>query len=102
MRFHPDVSELAAALDSRVDESVESMAAAILEMAPYRSGLVAPEELRRSLRLNLDYMIGAMRGQPVYLRAPQEIGSLRTRAGVPLPELLRAYRIGFAQLWGML
>ena len=102
MRFHPEVRELAGALESRVDEAVERIAAMILDMAPYRSGLVAQDELRRSLRLNLDFMIAAMRGQEVDLRPPQEIGRLRAAAGVPLPELLRAYRIGFAELWALL
>lgn len=66
--------------------------------------LVPNAELRRSIAHNLRAIVGAI-GHPrasLDLDPPQETGRRRAHQGVPLPEVLRAYRISFATLWDAL
>ena len=104
VRPHPKVARLAEAIDARMDEVVDRLTARVIaEMEPYRTGLVSPEEVRRSMAQNFQYMVDHLKGTAgPDLSAPRETGLRRGRAGVPLPELLRAYRIGFAELWRLL
>jgi hypothetical protein len=103
VRFHPDVRHLAEAIEPRTEETVERARQLIAKMGPYAGGLVDDGELKRSVALNFRYMIDSLGDRSaVDLSAPREIGRLRGQAGVPLPELLRAYRIGFAELWRVL
>ena len=99
-----DVAKLAAALDGRVDETVERLTATITtDIASYRAGVVDTDDVREAVRSNLLFMIDALRRSgPVELGAPRQTGLLRGQSGAPLPELLRAYRIGFAELWRLL
>ena len=62
--------------------------------------VVAPAELRRSVADNFTFMLGAMSAStiPTSGRRGAPAGR-RAHEGVPLPELLRAYRLGFAFLW---
>lgn len=101
---HPEVARLAEAIKSRLEDVVDELTDRILEMQPYRSGLlVTRDELRESLVLNLSYMVEHLAGDAeVDLWAPRDTGFRRGQAGAPLPELLRAYRIGFARLWQLL
>lgn len=63
---------------------------------------VPAAELRRSIVENLRFLVTAM-GCPddveVDLRTPVETGRRRARAAMPLPEVLRAYRLVFSTLW---
>jgi hypothetical protein len=57
-------------------------------------------ELKRSLRHNLTHVLGQLSGtQHPELEAPREIGRTRASQDVPLPEILRAYRLGFTFMW---
>src|SRR5579863_7809528 len=100
----PDVAQLAAALTGRLDEVVERLTATITtDIASYRAGVVDADDVREAVRSNLAFMIEALRRSgPVDLSAPRQTGLLRGQSGAPLPELLRAYRIGFAELWRLL
>jgi hypothetical protein len=56
--------------------------------------------LRRSGADNFTFMLGAMStSDDPDLGPPRRTGRRRAQEGVPLPELLRAYRLGFAFLW---
>jgi PucR C-terminal helix-turn-helix domain/GGDEF-like domain len=99
---HPEVAALAAALKLRFDELVDRLTERIAaEIDLYKSGaVVAPDELRRSVADNFTFMLGAMSTSDAPdLGPPQRTGRRRAQEGVPLPELLRAYRLGFAFLW---
>jgi len=98
------VARLAEAISERVDQIVDNLTERVIsEMEPYRKGLVSADEVRRSMDQNFRYMLDQMKGSSEPdLSAPRETGRRRGRDGVPLPELLRAYRIGFAELWRLL
>lgn len=65
---------------------------------------VSHEELQRSIERNLHFLLDGMAhgSRAADLAAPEETGRRRARAGVPLPEVLRAYRISFGTLWDAL
>jgi PucR C-terminal helix-turn-helix domain len=99
---HPEVAALAAALKLRFDELVERLVERIAaQIDLYGSeAVVAPVELRRSVGDNFTFMLGAMStSDDPDLGPPRRTGKRRAQEGVPLPELLRAYRLGFTFLW---
>ncbi|CAL9674544.1 hypothetical protein SUDANB105_07776 [Streptomyces sp. enrichment culture] len=61
-------------------------------------------DLQQSVEQNMRSMVAALR-EPAH-RQDHSIAELtgrrRARQGAPLPELLRAYRMGFAALWELL
>lgn len=89
--------------EGRLPRLVDDACAAVLDRIPlYRGGgLVPPEDLRRSIAQNLRSVVIAI-GRPqasLDLASPRETGRRRAHQGVPLPEVLQAYRISFATLW---
>ena len=99
---HPEVARVAAALELRFDDLVERLTARIAEEIDlYGSdAVVARAELRRSVADNFTFMLGAMStSDDPDLGPPRRTGRRRAQEGMPLPELLRAYRLGFAFLW---
>ena len=98
----PEVARLAGVLGQRFDELVDRLTERIAaEIDIYRSGrVVTRAELRRSVRDNFEFMLGQMStSDEPDLSAPRHTGRLRAQQGAPLPEVLRAYRLGFAFLW---
>ena len=85
-------------LDALTDE-VASLVAAEIDV--YRlDGLVPVADLRASVAHNLGYLLGYLTGSgTLELDAPRRTGRQRAEQSVPLPEVLRAYRIGIARLW---
>lgn len=57
-----------------------------------------------SVEHNVCFMVASLRdpGSEPELAAPQETGRRRAHQGAPVPEVLRAFRIGFNTLWGLL
>ncbi|HEX3792350.1 MAG TPA: helix-turn-helix domain-containing protein [Pseudonocardiaceae bacterium] len=104
MDVHPEVVRLADAIAARMDEIVDQLTDRVVaDIEPYRTDLVSRDELRRSMAHNVGYVVERLRGGcELDLSAPRETGRQRARAGLPLPELLRAYRLGFADLWAVL
>jgi hypothetical protein len=83
----------------------QACAAVVDRMSLYRDGrAVSLAELRRSVDHNLHVLVAAVGdpAAPLDLAAPQETGRRRAHQGVPLPEVLQAYRITFATLWDAL
>lgn len=82
---------LTAAIVARVEQS----------MSVYRDvRVVEAGSLENSVRQNVEYLLASITSEgPTNLAAPINTGRIRARQGVPLPEMLRCFRIGFAQLW---
>lgn len=98
----PTVSTLAAEVERKMPELVESTIRQILdEMPVYRDArFVSHSDLRNSVRANLDYVMRTLRGSDVPdLSQARATGRARALQGAPLPELLRAYRIGLTEVW---
>ena len=87
---------------SRQPELVERSLGRIRnEIALYHdTDVVTDEEIRRALTSNLEYIIGnIVAGGDLDLRAPDETGRARAAQGVPLADLLAAYRLSFSVVW---
>jgi hypothetical protein len=98
----PEVAEVAEAVRARLPELADTVVQRIrAEFDFYRDGgVVSTEELRESVQVNLGSMVAQLTvAGPPDLSVPRETGRRRARQGAPLPELLHAYRIGFAELW---
>jgi hypothetical protein len=89
---------LLAEIDALTDEAASLIAA---EIDVYRSGgLVPVADLRTSVAHNLGYLLGYLAGSTeLELDAPRRTGRQRAEQAVPLPEVLRAYRIAIAMMW---
>lgn len=100
------LADLASWAEARLPRLIDDACVAITEkIPPYRSGqLVSMEELRRSVDYNLRFLVTALGHPqaPLDLRLPEETGRRRAHQGMPLPEVLRAYRLSFATLWDAL
>src|SRR5205823_208314 len=65
-----------------------------------RAEFVSAEELHVSVERNLDYALRSLRGNgPPDMAQATMTGRARAVQGAPLPELLRAYRIGLTEVW---
>lgn len=98
----PRVSTLAAEVERTMPELIESTIRQILDEMPiYRDArFVSHADLRNSVRANLDYVMRTLRGSDVPdLSQARATGRARALQGAPLPELLRAYRIGLTEVW---
>lgn len=101
-----DLADLATWAEARLPKMIDDACAAIIDRIPVYQGeqLVPPAELRRSVEQNPRFLVTAV-GRPrapLDLAAPRETGRRRAHQGVPLPEVLQAYRVGFATLWDAL
>jgi DNA-binding PucR family transcriptional regulator len=101
-----ELAELAKWADARLPRLTDDAYARILERVElYRTGDFVPrDDLRRSVEHNLRFIVAAIAdpNAPRDLTAPEETGHRRAQQGVPLPEVLRAYRIVFATVWDTL
>ncbi|WP_026361615.1 helix-turn-helix domain-containing protein [Amycolatopsis nigrescens] len=98
----PRVAELAATVEARMPEMIKNTFTQILEEIPvYRDHqFVTHDELRESVATNLDYVMRTLRGSGAPdLSQASSTGRARAVQGAPLPELLRAYRIGLTEVW---
>lgn len=100
---HPALADLGRWAENRLPRLIDETLAAVLERVElYRiDDLVPPEDLRRSVTHNLTFMVRAISDPyaPLDFAAPRETGRRRALQGVPLPEVLQVFRIGFARLW---
>ncbi|KRC50182.1 MULTISPECIES: PucR family transcriptional regulator [unclassified Nocardioides] len=97
-----DVAALGHALLARSDELGAALADAVLAQVPFyaASPTVATGELRASSVEHLRFVFSALTvQQDLDLVAAEETGRQRAAAGVPLPALLAAYRVGFRHIW---
>lgn len=96
------VDAVADRVPTLIDDHVAMM---VREIDVYRHDEIVPRaEVRRSVHHNITYMVAALRDPSTAgdLAAPRETGRRRAVQGVPLPEVLRAFRTGFVALWELL
>jgi DNA-binding PucR family transcriptional regulator len=98
----PTIARIARELLANVDALADEVVSLIQgQIDIYRSGgLVSQADLRTSVVHNLGYFLGnlAETGR-LDLDGPHRTGRQRAEQDVPLPEILRAYRIAIAMLW---
>ncbi|MEV6217178.1 helix-turn-helix domain-containing protein [Nocardia sp. NPDC051833] len=98
----PSVATLAVGLLERIDVLADQLAVRIVDrIEVYRlEYIVDRRELKSSLIANMNQILGRLSGdREIELSAPRETGRARAEQDMPLPEVLRAYRLGFAFLW---
>jgi PucR C-terminal helix-turn-helix domain/GGDEF-like domain len=98
----PELAEVAGSVVARLPDLVDRVVQRVLaEIEFYRGGdVVGLDDLRDSVRGNLESMAGQLTtDQPPDLSAPRATGRQRAQQGVPLADILHAYRIGFTELW---
>jgi len=103
---HPEAaSSIVAAVRASLPAVVDRIVTRIRREIPFYAAAdtVRPEDLRTSVRANVDYILDSLTGQaPASLHAPDTTGRTRAAQGVPLAEMLTAYRVGVAELWSAL
>ncbi|RZT86638.1 PucR-like helix-turn-helix protein [Pseudonocardia sediminis] len=101
-----DLARLVDAVADRVPALISDHVDTIVrDIEIYRHDDVVPRaDLRRSVQHNISYMVAAIRDPSTAgdESAPRETGRRRAEQGVPLPEVLRAFRTGFIALWELL
>ena len=102
---HEAVASIIAAARTSLPDLVDRVAHRIRTEIPcYAAGdVAAPADLRASVRANVDYILDTLTGTArANLGAPDATGRTRAAQGVPLAEMLTAYRVGVAELWSAL
>jgi hypothetical protein len=102
MSHHETASRIVAALRPALPQLTERVVARIRAEIPFYAGkdVVSPEDLRASVRDNIDYILASLTGTATpNLSAPHATGRARAAQGAPLAEMLTAYRVGVAELW---
>jgi hypothetical protein len=98
----PAVAELAAAVRARMPELVENTFARIVtELPGYREArFMSHEDLRALCETIVRLVVRALAEPGIPDLSPiADIGGERARQGAPLPELVRALRIGGTEVW---
>ncbi|MFQ6331737.1 PucR family transcriptional regulator [Nocardia sp. CWNU-33] len=96
------VTRASAALLQRLDGIADRLTAQIEQAESFYggAGLVASQDLWLSNRANLGAALAYLsRHTAPSTAAPRDTGRRRAEAGVPLPSVLRAYRIGGEVIW---
>jgi hypothetical protein len=98
----PHIVELSKLMLARAPELGEALADRLFrEIDAYRDGTVVTKtEVRKSCEANLTFVFESLVGHADVDVLPAEYtGSARALAGVPLPAVMTAYRIGFRFMW---
>lgn len=98
----PELVALAARLLEETDAFSHDVAAQIRARVAFyaQSSEVPPEELQRSCRANVEFVLTAIRDdQTADVRAAEQTGRRRAEQRVPLPVVMAAFRVGFNQIW---
>jgi hypothetical protein len=103
---HPEAaSSIVGAIRASLPAVVDRIVTRIRREIPFyaAAGTVLPDDLLASVRANVDYILDSLTGQaPASLHAPDATGRTRAVQGVPLAEMLSAYRVGVTELWSAL
>lgn len=97
-----NVVQLGKLMLSRATELGNAMADLLCrEIDAYRDGsVVTKDEVRQSCVANLTFVFDSLAGDADVDVSPAErTGTIRALAGVPLPAVMTAYRIGFRFIW---
>ncbi len=98
----PHIVELSKLMLARAPELGEALAERLFrEIDAYHDGtVVSKDEVAASCAANLTYVFHSLAGHADDdVSAAEHTGSERALAGVPLPALMTAYRIGFRFMW---
>jgi hypothetical protein len=101
----PRLAELVEHVTERLPALIDAHVAYLLrEIEVYRGDVISRDDLRRSVDHNMRYLVSALRepAEATDFTAPREAGRRRAHQGVPLPEVLRAYRTALTTLWSVL
>ena len=99
------VAALAADAQHELPQLIDRVTAEIRrDMAFYRSDVLVSEALlRQSVTAHLTTALHVLvTSEPADLEQARHTGEQRALQGAPLPEVLRAFRIGFGALWNLL
>ncbi|NMO05223.1 PucR family transcriptional regulator [Gordonia sp. TBRC 11910] len=104
MGFTPSssVATVAQTLLSQVDDVADEMLRRIVDKIDVYADQTFVDEAdhRRSLVENIVHILTRVSGESSdRLQVAEDLGRRRAEQGAPLPEILRAYRIGFTLLW---
>jgi len=98
----PHIVELGKLMLARAPELGEALADRLFrEIDAYHDGtVVTKDEVRASCEANLTFVFDSLAGHTdVDVSVAERTGATRALAGVPLPALMTAYRIGFRFMW---
>jgi hypothetical protein len=98
----PLVRKLSRGLLAQTRPLAQRMADRIAAEEPFYRDEVPAEELWRSCRDNLGYVLGQLAGLPAEVEAPRATGVARAEQGVPFAAVLQAFRIGGRFIWELL
>jgi hypothetical protein len=100
------IAGLAETLSARLDDLAAEMSQLTYDnIGFYRTMVVGPDDLNASMRHNVHFILAYLAdpvASEIDLSGPTETGRARALQNAPLPEVLRAYRIGFRYLWDQL
>ncbi|TDW17689.1 PucR family transcriptional regulator [Kribbella kalugense] len=101
MQARDELSALGYQVLERLDAVVDAMSRRVYsELAFYSEGDVSAVDLRRSIHDNLVPVLRSLSASvPLDLGPARATGRERAEQDAPLPEVLRAFRIGFELLW---
>jgi PucR C-terminal helix-turn-helix domain/GGDEF-like domain len=98
----PHIVELSKLMLARAPELGDALADRLFrEIDAYRDGTVVnKDEVRKSCQANLTFVFESLAGHAdVDVLPAEHTGSARALAGMPLPAVMTAYRIGFRFMW---
>lgn len=98
-RLGPVALRLGEVVRAEMPDLVERVTERIVDEIPVyqRGDVVSPDQLRESVRRNVDYIVAGLTGavDPDDLRSPAATGRARAAQGAPLVDMLSAFRIAF-------
>ena len=98
----PELTALATQLLEALDEFSADVAEQIQARVDFYAepSQVSAEDLRRSCRGNVEFVLRSMREEQLPdVSAAEQTGRRRAEQGVPLPYVMAAFRVGFAAIW---
>jgi hypothetical protein len=94
------VVQIVQAVQERLPGLLERLAQRIRSEVPIYQDVVDAAEHRMSVHANVEYVLGGLLGGDIGdLAAPMATGRARAAQGLPLVEMLAAYRLGFDGMW---
>src|SRR5215472_5704772 len=105
MSHHEAAAAIVAAVRPGLPGLAERVVTRIRAEIPFYAthDVVAADDLLASVSANVGYILDSLTGTATAnLSAPHATGRTRAAQGVPLAEMLTAYRVGVAEVWSAL
>jgi hypothetical protein len=99
-----DIAALAGEVLAALPRHGRDVADAVLAEVPaYRAWRLVPfDELLENCVAEVGFTTESLRGTPIDARGAHAAGRKRAEEGMPLPDVMSAYRVGFARMWSIL